>query len=61
MEALGYIPRSEGGMPFRRFFQKGEAKLTHYVHVFEANSPEIARHLLFRNYLRSHPEDRDAY
>lgn len=31
------------------------------LHVWSADSPEITRHLEFRDWLRSHPEDRDAY
>ena len=31
------------------------------LHVWSADSPEIARHLEFRDWLRAHPEDRDAY
>jgi GrpB-like predicted nucleotidyltransferase (UPF0157 family) len=31
------------------------------VHVFTVGCPEIDRMLLFRDWLRSHPEDRDAY
>lgn len=31
------------------------------LHVWSAHSPEISRHLAFRDWLRSHPEDRDAY
>jgi GrpB-like predicted nucleotidyltransferase (UPF0157 family) len=31
------------------------------LHVWSMGSPEIDRHLVFRDWLRSHPEDRDAY
>lgn len=31
------------------------------LHVWSADSPEITRHLAFRDWLRSHPDDRDAY
>jgi GrpB-like predicted nucleotidyltransferase (UPF0157 family) len=31
------------------------------LHVWSTGSPEIDRHLAFRDWLRSHPEDRDAY
>ena len=62
MAALGYIAKGENGIPGRRYFRKGsDAHHTHHVHVFEASSPEIAKHLAFRDYLRAHPEDRDAY
>ncbi|GAA2748705.1 GrpB family protein [Amnibacterium kyonggiense] len=31
------------------------------LHVFATGSPESARHRLFRDWLREHPEDRDRY
>jgi GrpB-like predicted nucleotidyltransferase (UPF0157 family) len=31
------------------------------LHVFPVDAPEPLRHLLFRDWLRSHPEDRDLY
>lgn len=57
MSRIGYEAKGEYGMPFRRFFQKG----SHHVHVFEEGSPEISRHLKFRDWLRTHPEEREAY
>lgn len=31
------------------------------LHVFQAGTPEPLRHLLFRDWLRSHPDDRELY
>lgn len=31
------------------------------LHVFPVGAPETLRHLLFRDWLRSHPDDRDLY
>ncbi|MBR7837180.1 GrpB family protein [Actinospica durhamensis] len=31
------------------------------LHVFPAGAPEPLRHLLFRDWLRSHPDDRELY
>jgi GrpB-like predicted nucleotidyltransferase (UPF0157 family) len=31
------------------------------LHIFGPNCPEHLRHLLFRDWLRAHPEDRDCY
>lgn len=61
MFAIGYEAKGEYGIPFRRYFQKGDSKRTHNVHVFETWSPEIERHLKFRDWMRSHSKDRDAY
>lgn len=61
MEALGYQAMGEHGIPMRRFFQKGNENRTHNVHIYEQGNPEIARHLKFRDWLCTHPEDRDAY
>ncbi|MCS5707354.1 GNAT family N-acetyltransferase [Candidatus Berkiella cookevillensis] len=57
MERIGYIAKGEHGMLFRRFFQKDGFN----IHVFEAGNPVIARHLQFRDWLRAHHKDRDAY
>lgn len=32
-----------------------------HLHVFPAGAPEPLRHLLFRDWLRTHPDDRDLY
>ncbi|WBV72346.1 GrpB family protein [Legionella pneumophila] len=61
MRALGYETKGEYGIPFRRYFQKGGNQRTHQAHVFELGNPEIERHLKFRDWMRTHPEDRDAY
>lgn len=62
MIALGYEPRGEYGIPGRRYFFKG-SEWVHFVHVhiFEQNSSEFLRHLAFRDYLRTHPQDAQAY
>lgn len=61
MQSLGYRVEGEYGMPLRRYFRKGSRVNTHHVHVFEKDSPEIERHLLFRDWLRLHAEDARAY
>lgn len=61
MKALGYRALGEYGVPFRRFYQKGNEPKTHNVHLYEQGHPEIDRHLQFRQWMRSHPEDREAY
>jgi GrpB-like predicted nucleotidyltransferase (UPF0157 family) len=62
MEALGYAPRGEFGIPGRRYFAKGQgAQRSHHVHVFAVDHPDIARHLIFRDYLIAHPAEAAAY
>jgi GrpB-like predicted nucleotidyltransferase (UPF0157 family)/GNAT superfamily N-acetyltransferase len=61
MQALGYEAKGEFGIPFRRYFQKGGNQRTHQAHVFELGNPEIERHLKFRDWMRTHPEDKAAY
>ncbi len=52
----------EYGIPGRRFFTKDRgSRRTHNVHVFEAGTPEVERHLVFRDYLIQHPETARAY
>lgn len=55
MQAQGYVPQGEKGIPRRRFFQKGGNARTHHVHVYQAGDAHVARHLAFRDYLRAHP------
>lgn len=60
LERLGYVPLGEYGMKQRRFFRKrqhGDVNL----HIFEDSDPEAARHLRFRDYLRSHPQEVAKY
>ena len=56
MIEMGYESKGEGGVVFRRYFVKTKPIRTHNVHIFEEGNPEIERHLLFRDYLRAHPE-----
>ncbi|WP_114569913.1 GrpB family protein [Exiguobacterium flavidum] len=61
MRAAGYTPKGENGIPGRRYFQKGGDARTHHVHVYGKNSPEIKRHLAFRDFLRHQPEEAKQY
>ncbi|CAN5271606.1 GNAT family N-acetyltransferase [soil metagenome] len=58
MQQLGYDVKGEYGFMLRRFFVKENA---FHVHVFEQNNPEIERHLKFRDWMRRHLDDRNAY
>ncbi|ELQ6263115.1 GrpB family protein [Cronobacter malonaticus] len=61
MQALGYTPRGEYGIPGRRYFIKGEAVRTHHIHAFVAASDHVTRHLAFRDYLRRHDDVMQEY
>ncbi len=62
MISLGYLPKGEYGIPGRRFFIKGDEDVrTHNIHVYQAGNPEISRHLEFRDFLRVHEVEAQAY
>lgn len=61
MHSLGYDVAGEWGMPGRRLFRKGGENRTHHIHFYQADNPQIERHLIFRDYLRSHPEEVKRY
>ena len=61
MAKIGYQARGEFGLPGRRFFVKGVPKRTFNLHIFESGSPELTRHLNFRDYMIAHPEDALQY
>lgn len=57
LERAGYVlrVRQEGHRMFRT------RELDVHIHIWPADGPEIARHLLFRNWLRVNEADRRAY
>lgn len=63
MEALGYEVMGEFGIVGRRYFRKELAGgvRTHNVHVFEAGTDNVKRHLAFRDYMKAHPDEADQY
>lgn len=63
MPALGYEAKGEFGIKTRRYFQKltPDGTRTHHVHIYEQGSEHIARHLAFRDYLRTHPDIATEY
>ena len=63
LAALGYEALGEYGIPGRRYFRKDapDGARTHQLHAFAVGSPEIQRHLDFRDYLRVFPAEAAAY
>jgi len=61
MAEVGYEAKGENGITGRRYFQKGGDERTHHIHIYEAGSPEIFRHLAFRDFLRANKEEADQY
>ncbi|MDB2415472.1 GNAT family N-acetyltransferase [Rickettsiales bacterium] len=62
MRSAGYEVKGEYGILFRRYFQKElNYTRTHNIHVYEVGHPEIDRHIAFRDYLREHAEEAEAY
>ncbi|WP_141434425.1 GrpB family protein [Bacillus sp. 03113] len=61
MDSLGYDAAGEWGITGRRLFRKGGENRTHHIHFYQIDNPQIERHLIFRDYLRSHPEEVAKY
>ncbi|MFI9813405.1 GrpB family protein [Saccharothrix variisporea] len=60
LEAAGYVLRiREPGWHEHRMFKGPDTNVN--LHVFAVGSPEITRMVLFRDWLRAHPEDRARY
>jgi GrpB-like predicted nucleotidyltransferase (UPF0157 family) len=64
MEARGYIyiPEYASWIPGELFFRKGPpGPWTHHVHLMEPSHARWEALLVFRDYLRAHPEAASAY
>jgi GrpB-like predicted nucleotidyltransferase (UPF0157 family) len=62
LQNAGYKPWGEYGLPGRRLFTKDcDGYRTHNIHIYQANNPDIERHLAFCAFLRSHEQMRQAY
>ena len=63
LEALGYAHTGDQGVPAREAFKPGrpDGFMAYHMYVCPQDSPELRRHLAFRDWLRGHDGDRDAY
>ena len=64
IEALGYLWRGAFGLEGRRYCPMNDpaaGKRVVQAHFYEQGSPQIERHLNFRDYLRAHPDQARAY
>ena len=64
IQALGYtyLPQYESWLPDELFFRKGPpGPWTHHIHMMEPANPRWEEFILFRDYLRCHPEIVSAY
>ena len=58
LEEIGYHHEGDQGIPTREAF-KYDAKqhlLKHHLYVCPEDSPELKRHIAFRDYLKTHPD-----
>jgi len=55
-----YVPELESQLPERRYFRRGMPE-THHVHMVAMSSDFWEEHLLFRDYLRTHPQAAEEY
>jgi GrpB-like predicted nucleotidyltransferase (UPF0157 family) len=61
LASLGYFPEGDLGIPGRAAFTWPPQTPRHHLYVCALASTELRRHLLFRDYLRGHPETAAAY
>ena len=62
LEGMGYEHRGNGGVEGRIFLAKGpRSRRTHHLSLTEITSDHWQRSILFRDYLRAHPEVAEEY
>ncbi|HEY4831932.1 MAG TPA: GNAT family N-acetyltransferase, partial [Waddliaceae bacterium] len=60
LKSLGFTYKGEYNIPMRFYFNRSEG-IDVNLHVYKEGHPEIELNLLFRDYLRNHPEVRNEY
>ena len=62
LEKVGYEYVFHKEFPNRRFFRKGQWRAgTHHLHFYKYESEEFRNNILFRNFLRTHPDELKRY
>lgn len=61
LASSGYEHRGDLGVPGREAFRPPADDFPHHLYVCPPDSQEYRRHIAFRDYLRTHPEDASAY
>lgn len=61
LASLGYQHQGDLGVKDREVFRAPADSLPHHLYVCPPDGVEHRRHIAFRDYLRSHPADADAY
>ncbi len=61
LSTLGYRHLGDLGIAGREAFENPKGKPSHHLYVCNSDSRELRRHLAFRDYLRSHPDDALRY
>jgi GrpB-like predicted nucleotidyltransferase (UPF0157 family) len=61
LAAIGYVHRGPLGLPGREAFLWPEGEPRHHLYVLVEGSPVHVAHLRFRDHLRRHPGEVEAY
>lgn len=61
LQRIGFVYRSINGIPGRLFFRRRDVVPGQHIHLVRTGSAFWVRHLLFRDYLRAHPDEVTAY
>ena len=61
LDRLGYLHRGDLGIPGRESFRAPPDDVPHHLYLCLPQCREFDRHIAFRDYLRTHPDDVVAY
>ncbi len=60
LETIGYLYYGELGIPGRHYFRRGMPR-SHQIHLVKLDSKFWETHILFRDFLRAHPDAAQQY